>query len=219
VSWIALALLGAVVALDAVSVAQAMISRPLVAGALAGILAGDVVTGLQVGALLELFLLVALPAGGGRMPEGGIAAIVAVAAAAAAPGAGGLALGVASGLLWGDIASRTQSRVRSWNGTHVPREESGPVRSPALSRSILLGIGAEAGRGFLVTGAGLLFVGLTVPRLAPVWPLDPEATGALLLLGGLVSIGVMLRGAGLDARASLLFAAGLAAGVVAAWPL
>jgi hypothetical protein len=153
------------------------------------------------------------------MPEGGIAAIVAVAAASAAPGAGGLALGVASGLLWGDVASRTQALVRRWNGTHVPQEERGPVRSGAVNRSILLGIGAEAARGLVVTGAGVVFVGLTVPSLAPVWPLDPAATGALLLLGGLVSIGVMLRGPGLDARASLLFAAGLAAGVMAAWPL
>jgi PTS system mannose-specific IIC component len=219
VTWIVLALLGGVVALDAVSVAQTMLSRPLVAGVLAGFLVGEVEAGLQIGALLELFLLVAVPAGGGRMPEGGIAAVVAVAGAAAAPGPGGLALGVAGGLLWGEVASRTQLYVRSWNGTHVPRPDSGPVSPGAVARSILLGLGAEGVRGVVVTGAGVAFVALTVPRLAPAWPLDPGPTASLLLLGGLASVGVVLRGLGLEARTSLLFAVGLAAGVVAAWPL
>lgn len=218
-TWVVLALLGGIVALDAVSVAQTMVSRPLVAGVLAGWVVGDVVAGLQIGALLELFLLVAVPAGGGRMPEGGIAAVVAVAAAAAAPGPGGLALGVAGGLLWGEVAGRTQLRVRSWNGTHVPRPDSEPVRPQAVARSIVLGLGAEALRGVLVTGAGVAFVVLTVPRLAPAWPLEPGPTAALLLLGALVSVGVVLRGLGLEARTSLLFAVGLVVGVLAAWPL
>lgn len=218
-TWIVLALLGGVVALDAVSVAQTMLSRPLVAGVLAGFVVGDVVAGLQIGALLELFLLVAVPAGGGRMPEGGIASVVAVAAVAAAPGPGGLALGIAGGLLWGDVASRTQLRVRSWNGTHVPRPDLGRVRPRAVARSILLGLGAEALRGVVVTGAGVAFVALTVPYLAPAWPLDSATTAALLLLGGLVSVGVVLRGLGLEARTSLLFTVGLVVGVMAAWPL
>lgn len=217
-TWVALVFLGGVVALDTVSVGQIMISRPLVAGVLAGLVMGESMVGLQVGVLLELFLLVAVPAGGGRMPEGGVAAIVAVAAAAVAPGPGGLALGVAGGLLWGEVASRTQSRVRSWNGTHVPLPENGAVDPEAVRRSIFLGIAAEAARGVAITGGGVLMVVLTVPRLAPAWPLDAATTAALLLLGGLVSVGVILRGRGLDTRASLLFAVGVAAGVMAAWP-
>ena len=39
-----------------------MISRPLVAGALTGWLLGDPVTGLEVGAMLELFHLAGMPA-------------------------------------------------------------------------------------------------------------------------------------------------------------
>ena len=143
-SGVLLALFGGVVAVDGVSAGQLMVSRPIVAGAIAGLLAGDAATGLQVGVLLELFLLVAVPAGGGRMPEWGVAAVVAVAAATASPGAGGLALGVAAGLLWGDVASRTQSGVRRWNGAHVPLPEDGPVAAAAVNRSILMGLGAEA---------------------------------------------------------------------------
>ncbi|MEJ2541119.1 MAG: hypothetical protein P8188_14310, partial [Gemmatimonadota bacterium] len=142
---------------------------------------------------------------------------VAVVAAAAAPGAGGLALGVAGGLLWGDLSSRTQSRVRRWNGTHVPLPERGPVLPEAVRRSVALGLAAEALRGVVVTGVGVALAVLLTPWLAQAWPLEPTATAALLLLGGLVSVGVVLRGRGLDTRASVLFAAGIVAGMVAGW--
>lgn len=218
-TWLLLALLGGVVALDAVSLGQTMVSRPVVAGTLSGIVTGDVALGLQVGALLELFLLVAVPAGGGRMPEGGVAAVVAVAAATASPGPGGLAFGAALGLLWGELASRTQSVVRGWNGRHVPLPEDGPVLPSAVNRSIALGLGAEAVRGVAITGAGVLLAVVLARPLAAVWPLDLPVTAAFLLMGGLVSVGVVLRGRGLDARASLFFLAGVVAATAAAWPL
>ena len=52
---------GTLVGLDLVSVPQAMIARPVVAGAVAGWLAGDVEAGLRVGVLFELFALDVLP--------------------------------------------------------------------------------------------------------------------------------------------------------------
>ena len=217
-TWLLLALLGGVVALDGVSLAQTMVSRPLVAGALAGLVTGDLAAGLQVGALLELFLLVAVPAGGGRMPEGGVAAVVAVATATASPGPGGLALGVAAGLLWGELASRTQAAVRRWNGVHAPLPEDGPVAASAVNRSIALGLGAEAARGAVVTGLGALTMTALSRPLAASWPLEEGITVALLLFGGLVSVGVVLRGRGLDSRASFLFLAGVIAATVAGWP-
>ena len=54
---------GMLVGLDLVSVPQAMIARPVVAGAVAGWLAGDVEAGLRVGVLFELFALDVLPVG------------------------------------------------------------------------------------------------------------------------------------------------------------
>ena len=75
--WISL--LGGVLALDATSVGQFMVSRPLVCGLLAGWVLGDPATGLLVGALLELYLLVSFPSGGARFPEGATATVVAVA--------------------------------------------------------------------------------------------------------------------------------------------
>jgi mannose/fructose/N-acetylgalactosamine-specific phosphotransferase system component IIC len=52
---------GTLVALDLVSVPQAMIARPIVAGAVAGWMAGDLDAGLRVGLLFELFALDVLP--------------------------------------------------------------------------------------------------------------------------------------------------------------
>ena len=77
---LSLALLGGLLALDATSVGQFMISRPLVAGTLAGWWLGDPAVGLEVGAILELFHLAGVPAGGSRVPESGPATVVAAAA-------------------------------------------------------------------------------------------------------------------------------------------
>ena len=212
-----LALLGGIVALDGAALVQTMVSRPLVAGTLAGAVLGDAALGLQMGAILELFLLVGVPAGGGRMPDGGIAAVVAVAAAAAASGPGGLALGVAGGLIWGEVAGRGQERVRSWNESHVPLPDQGPVSPGGIHRSIVLGLLAEGARGVVVTGSGAIVARILAPPLAAMWPLAQGATVALLLLGGLVSVGVVFRGRGLGVRASVLFGAGLVLGLLAGW--
>ncbi|HEU4525265.1 MAG TPA: PTS sugar transporter subunit IIC, partial [Gemmatimonadales bacterium] len=56
-SAILLVLWGTIVGLDLVSVPQAMLARPVVTGAVAGWLAGDVEAGLRVGVLFELFAL------------------------------------------------------------------------------------------------------------------------------------------------------------------
>ncbi|HSM04816.1 MAG TPA: PTS sugar transporter subunit IIC [Longimicrobiales bacterium] len=216
-TWVLLIVLGGLVALDGAALIQTMISRPLVAGTLAGAVLGDAALGLQVGAILELFLLVAVPAGGGRMPDGGIAAVVAVAAATAAPGPGGLALAIAGGLIWGELAGRGQVRVRIWNGAHAPLPDRGTVDSAAVSRSIGLGLLAEAARGFLATGVGVALARGLTPVLAAAWPVGSAATMALLLLGGLVSVGVVFRGRGLGVRASVLFGAGMTLGLLAGW--
>src|SRR5207244_67442 len=74
---------GTLVGLDLVSVPQAMIARPIVAGPIAGAILGDVATGLQLGVLFELFQYDILPVGAVRYPEYGPATIAAVSAALA----------------------------------------------------------------------------------------------------------------------------------------
>ena len=50
--------LGGLLALDATSVGQFMISRPLVVGVLAGVVVDQPLLGATIGAILELYLLV-----------------------------------------------------------------------------------------------------------------------------------------------------------------
>ena len=97
------ALLGGVLALDATSVGQFMLSRPVVAGAVTGWMLGDPALGLLIGTLLELYLLVSFPSGGARFPEGTTATVVAVATAVASDTAGALPIAIAVGLLWGQV--------------------------------------------------------------------------------------------------------------------
>ncbi len=73
---------GTVTGLDLVSVPQAMLSRPLVAGFLGGAVAGRPLAGLAAGALLELFAFETLPVGAARYPDWGPAACAAGALAA-----------------------------------------------------------------------------------------------------------------------------------------
>lgn len=77
----ALLLWGTLSGLDLVTAPQALLSRPLVAGAGAGVLLGDPLAGLQVGVVLELFALDVLPVGASRYPDfaaGTIGAVVLV---------------------------------------------------------------------------------------------------------------------------------------------
>lgn len=210
-----LALLGGWVALDNVSLVQAMVSRPLPAGFLAGAIMGDPVLGAQVGGFLELFLLVAVPAGGGRTPEGGTAAVAAVAGATAAGGPVGLALGVSGGLVWGLVAGWSQTRLRELNGRLVPVPGDTEVSADSVSRAVVAGIGLDLLRGAALTVVGTLLAWSAVPLLEGRWPLGAEATRGFLLVGAMVSLGVVLQGQTLPRRALGLFLAGAALGVVA----
>src|SRR5690606_8090213 len=80
------ALWGGMVGLDAASFPQVMISRPLVAATVTGLLAGRPADGLLLGVILEAFALLILPVGAARYPESGTGAVAAAGAyLAAAP--------------------------------------------------------------------------------------------------------------------------------------
>ncbi len=84
---------GTLVGLDLVSVPQMMISRPLVAGLLGGLVVGNPVAGLGAGAVLELFAMETLPVGAVRYPDWGPGS-VAAGALVGARGAGALPSGL-----------------------------------------------------------------------------------------------------------------------------
>ncbi|MGD8321123.1 MAG: PTS sugar transporter subunit IIC [Gemmatimonadota bacterium] len=210
--WISL--VGGVLALDATSVGQFMVSRPLVAGALAGWAVGDPATGILVGALLELYLLVSFPTGGSRFPEGATATVVAVASATAASGAGAVALGVAMGLVWGQLGGITITALRRANSRFVTETDDGKPGHVNAAHTAAMGL--DFLRGALVTLVGAVVGRFAVGLLAAAWPLDVGDSSGLLLVGGAVSAGILLRSLGGFRRRKLLLALGMALGLVGA---
>lgn len=211
---ILLTLIGGVVAVDGVAAVQSMLSRPLVVGWATGMLLGTPVLGAQIGVLLELYLMVAIPSGGGRYPEGGTATVVAVAAAAAAAASpGSVAIGVASGLGTGWVAAATQSTLRHWNERRADAPEH-HLDAGEVARAQAAGLGLEFARGAALTLLGVIAARAIAPVVGSEWPITNGATYGLVAMGALVSLGILLRGvAGTRGRA-LLFGVGLAAGAL-----
>jgi mannose/fructose/N-acetylgalactosamine-specific phosphotransferase system component IIC len=191
-----------------------MVSRPLVAGALAGWLLGDPAVGLAVGAVLELYLLVSFPSGGARFPEGASATVVAVASAVAVDAPGAMALGIAAGLVWGQVGGLSISLLRRVNGAFVPEPASASAGRVIVAHGLALLL--DFVRGALVTLAGAAAGQVAVRVLTSAWPLPPNDTMGMLLVGGAVSAGILLRSLGGFRRRKVLFAAGLALGILGA---
>jgi len=204
--------IGGALALDATSAGQFMVSRPLVAGALVGWVLGDPAQGLLIGAFLELYLLVSFPSGGSRFPEGPTATVVAVATAGAMAGPGAVPTGVAMGLVLGQVGGMSISLLRRLNGHFVPDAREVSIRR--LVAAHLLAVALDFGRGAVVTLGGVLVGRVAAHHAVAVWPLGEADSAGLLLVGGAVSAGIMLRSLGGFRRRRLLFTAGLALGLI-----
>jgi len=208
---------GTLVALDLVSVPQAMISRPLVAGAVAGWLVGDMEAGLRVGILLELFALDVLPIGAVRYPDYGPATVVATAFSAGAPWELSLGLSVGLGLVLAVAGGWTLMLVRRWNARSIQRRAAALAagESGAIRRLQYGGLLRDAARGALLTVGGLA----AAWALARWVALDRQtAVGLTLIAVGsalAAAAGGAVRSAGRGARLKWMLA-GLAAGTVLA---
>jgi len=208
---------GTLVALDRVSVPQAMISRPLVVGAVAGWLAGDVEAGLRVGVLLELFALDVLPIGAVRYPDYGPATVVGTALAVGAPWELGLGLSAGVALVLAVVGGWSLLAVRRLNARAIQRRAA--ALAAGESRAIRMlqygGLFRDAARGALLTIAGLL-VAWGVARWVT---LDRQTAVGLTLIAigsGLSAAAAgAVRSAGRGARLKWL-AAGVGAGALLA---
>ena len=207
-------LLGGLLGLDGTAVGQFMVSRPLVAGWLSGWAAGAPELGITIGAILELFLLVSFPTGGARFPEGSTAAVVAVGVAVPFEGSGAVAAAVAMGLLWGQVGGWSVTVQRRVNGRLVP-PEVGPGTG-RLGRAHLLAIVTDFLRGAAVTAAGVVLGRTALDVVDARWPVDPGASIGVLYVGAAVSLGILLHDLGGFRRRRVLFALGLAFGIVGA---
>jgi PTS system mannose-specific IIC component len=218
---IALVVWGTVVGVDLVSLPQMMIARPIVAGTIAGVILGDIPTGLKLGVVFELLQYDILPVGAVRYPEYGPATIAAVATAHASSGVLGLGLGALVGLVTGLVGGLAIHVLRRVNSRVVHNAaaalESGDPR--ALLRVHAGGLLRDAVRAALVTAIGLVFAWLARPLLAGAL----SERGALLLAVATVGAAIAAGAAGtlrLVGRGPNLvwFAAGLGGGLLmVAW--
>jgi PTS system mannose-specific IIC component len=186
--WIDLlpiALLGGVLGLDVVSFPQAMISRPLVAATLAGTLFGHSVSGLLIGAALELVALDTLPFGASRYPEWGSAAVVGGAIFAThpthPPGAMEMALVAALATAW--VGSWTMVKLRERNALWAAarRDALDAGARGAVIDLQLRGMTADFARGALLAAlAYALFAPLTTAAIA-AWDSDARISRAVVV--------------------------------------
>jgi mannose/fructose/N-acetylgalactosamine-specific phosphotransferase system component IIC len=205
------------VGMDLTSWPQVMLSRPLVAGAGAGLLTGDPVAGLAVGAVLELFALDVLPIGASRYPDFGVATVggVVLAAGSAPPrGVGaavglGLVLAVASRPMI-ETVRRANARAAGRAAAELAQGDVATVRRlqrDGLRRDLL----RSAVLGLLGIGSGFLLRDyLPPPSLALPLLLVAVAGGVAAALHG------VMRAATQGGRLGWVLA-GLLIGAVVLW--
>lgn len=208
---------GTLVGLDLVSVPQAMISRPLVAGTVAGWLVGDVESGLRIGVAFELFALDVLPVGAVRYPDYGPATVAAVALGAGAPWELSLGLSMALGLVLAVLGGWSLQTVRRWNAKAIQRRAAALAagESSAIRRLQYGALLRDAARGFLLT-----LLGIVLASAIKEWvSLDRQTAVALTLvaIGSALAAAVngAVRSSGRSARLKWLLA-GAGAGVLLA---
>lgn len=206
---------GTVVALDLVSVPQALLSRPLVAGAVAGVITGDLEAGFRAGVLFELFALDVLPIGAVRYPDYGPATVAAVALGTGAPWELSLGLGTALGLVLAVLGGGSLQFVRRRNARAIQHRTAALAagESAVIRRLQYAGLLRDTARGALLTTAGL---GAAWFLASEPW-LDRGTALGLTLLGIgcalAAAINGALRSAGRGARLRWL-AVGVGAGLL-----
>jgi PTS system mannose-specific IIC component len=184
-----LLLWGTIVGLDVVTFPQSMVSRPLVAGTVTGMLIALVVpdsrlnpvfTGMLVGSVLELYALDVLPFGAARYPDFGPATVSAVYAALGWKPEAGLGGATAVGLVTAVLGGWTMQMVRRANAAAIQRKAAALAAGDTRAiRSLQLGgIRRDIARSAGVTACGLL-LGIII------WPLLPPGSEKLSLgVGG-----------------------------------
>lgn len=173
-----LAILGGVVFLDQWPVLQSMLSRPLVVGAVVGIILGRPTDGVLWGAVFEAIYLGVLPIGVARYPDSGLATLVGSAVALTAPVGVPPPAGwaVAMALVTGAVGDHAGLVLRRWNGrlaVHVrERVAEGDLAAPGRAVALALlrgaGLGAIVSAAALAVGLGGLALVVSTPWSGPL---------------------------------------------------
>lgn len=193
-----------------------MISRPIVAGPLAGALLGDPIAGMWVGAVLEILSLRQLPIGASRGWDTGPAAVAAaVGAVLWTTGPAALLVSVALGIVVGWIGSWSVHGLRHLNARLVAGEAM-PLESPArLTARQLSALALDLLRAAGLTGGAVICILLLGRTLADVPSQTAETAAALLVLvGASLGIGVDVRMMARGRRVGAAAGAGVALGLI-----
>lgn len=154
--WVALA--GAILYLDTTAVGQIMISQPLIACTLWGVIVGRPEIGLFLGVVFQLLWLGSLAIGAARFPEGNVGAFVATALAARIPPLHNgepawIVLTVAAfvGILTAQFGSYVTPQVRRIMNNYAPRVVAAASAGNNVKFRVLIagGIGIHAVAGSL----------------------------------------------------------------------
>jgi len=180
-----IALLGGLLGLDVVSFPQAMISRPLVAATLAGTLIGHSLSGLLVGAALELVALDTLPFGASRYPEWGSAAVVGGAIFATHPShpAGAMEMSIVASLATAWIGGWTMVKLRERNAYWAARRRDAldaGARGAVIELQLLC-MSADLLRGGLLAALSYAVFAPLTSLILGAWSSDARISRAVLV--------------------------------------
>ena len=180
-----IAILGGLLGLDVVSFPQAMISRPLVAATLAGVLIGHPASGLLIGAVLELIALETLPFGASRYPEWGSASVVGGAIFASHPShpAGAMTCGMLAALATTWVGGWTMVKLRqtnaSWARSRRDALEAGS-RGAVISLQ-LMGMTADLLRGAVLTAVAFTLLAPLADFSIAHWRVDARLSRSMAI--------------------------------------
>lgn len=196
-----------------------MISRPIVTAPLAGLVLGDPISGMWVGAVLEILSLRQLPIGASRGWDTGPAAVAAAAAAVAwTAGPVALLVAVAFGVVVGWVGSWSVHGLRHLNGRLVAGEAAALESPTRLSARHLSALALDLLRAAGLTGCAVLCCVLLAGLLGEAVPGWARTVAALAILcvaslGMGVDVRMMVRGRRVWAAAGIGAALGLVIGL------
>ncbi len=167
--WLELAAVsfwGGIVAMDTTAALQIMISRPLIASSVTGLILGDFQSGLFIGIFLELLWINELPVGAARFSEGNIGATAAAAIAVTSNNlifrpVPSMALALMIAVPVSIIGSYLVEYMRKINSKSFDNLFVSPYLTiKKVSRAHLSGIWLAFLLGFLLTGLSTLLFGV-----------------------------------------------------------
>ena len=212
-------LLGALLGLDTVSFPQAMLSRPLIAATFGGALAGAPLSGLVLGAALELIALETLPFGASRYPEWGSASVVGGALFGTYPEhpAGAMAMGMIAAVAAAWFGGWSMVRLRHLNArwaAHARSALDAGARGTVIGLQ-LRGMTADLLRGFVLTVIAWAVFSPIAEAAIGTWSTDARITRAITVgVATSVAAGAVWKLFHASVGARWLFVAGLGIGAM-----